>query len=345
MTARVPLLGKLSETLILILVMVAVFLLMWALNGSLFFQPRNFQSMAFQLPELGLLALAMMITMLTGGINLAIIASANLSGIVMALILTQFITPETSGAVSGLIVALAISAGLLAGLATGLLNGLLIAVIEVSPILATLGTMTLITGVNIVLTKGYVLSGLPDAVRFVGNGAILGIPVPLLIFLLCAALVALMLRRTPQGINMYMIGSNPTATHYAGVDNRKVLMKTYLLSGLLCGVAALVMISRFNSAKADYGESYLLMTILAAVLGGTDAYGGFGKVSGLVIALIILQLVSSGLNLLGISAFLTLAVWGLIIILVMGVNTLSSRHRIARRSAPQPAGQEGERLS
>jgi simple sugar transport system permease protein len=247
--------------------------------------------------------------------------------------------------VSGLIVALAISAGLLAGLATGLLNGLLIAVIEVSPILATLGTMTLITGVNIVLTKGYVLSGLPDAVRFVGNGAILGIPVPLLIFLLCAALVALMLRRTPQGINMYMIGSNPTATHYAGVDNRKVLMKTYLLSGLLCGVAALVMISRFNSAKADYGESYLLMTILAAVLGGTDAYGGFGKVSGLVIALIILQLVSSGLNLLGISAFLTLAVWGLIIILVMGVNTLSSRHRIAPRSAPQPPGQEEERLS
>jgi simple sugar transport system permease protein len=152
-----------------------------------------------------------------------------------------------------------------------------------------------------------------------------------------------MLRRTPQGINMYMIGSNPTATHYAGVDNRKVLMKTYLLSGLLCGVAALVMISRFNSAKADYGESYLLMTILAAVLGGTDAYGGFGKVSGLVIALIILQLVSSGLNLLGISAFLTIAVWGGIIILVMGVNTLSSRHRIARRSVPQSPGQEEER--
>jgi simple sugar transport system permease protein len=345
MTARVPLLGKLSETLILIVVMVGVFLLMWALNGSLFFQPRNFQSMAFQLPELGLLALAMMITMLTGGINLAIIASANLSGIVMALILTQFITPETSAAVSGLIVALAVSAGLLAGLATGLLNGLLIAVIEVSPILATLGTMTLITGVNIVLTKGYVLSGLPDAVRFVGNGAILGIPVPLLIFLLCAGLVALMLRRTPQGINMYLIGSNPTATHFAGVDNRKVLMKTYLLSGLLCGVAALVMISRFNSAKADYGESYLLMTILAAVLGGTDAYGGFGKVSGLVIALIILQLVSSGLNLLGVSAFLTIAVWGAIIILVMGVNTLSSRHRIARRSTPQPAGPEEEQLS
>jgi simple sugar transport system permease protein len=287
----------------------------------------------------------MMITMLTGGINLAIIASANLSGIVMALILTQFITPETSGALSALIVLLAISAGLLAGLATGLLNGLLIAVIEVSPILATLGTMTLITGVNIVLTKGYVLSGLPDAVRFVGNGAILGIPVPLLIFLLCAALVALMLRRTPQGINMYMIGSNPTATHFAGVDNRKVLMKTYLLSGLLCGVAALIMISRFNSAKADYGESYLLMTILAAVLGGTDAYGGFGKVSGLVIALIILQLVSSGLNLLGVSAFLTIAVWGVIIILVMGVNTLSSRHRVARRSAPQPPGQPEEQLS
>ncbi len=335
MTTRISRLGKFSETFTLAMVMVVVFLLMWALNGRLFFHPRNFQSMAFQLPELGLLALAMIVVMLTGGINLAIIAATNLCGIIMATILTRLITPETGAATSVLIVLLAIAAGLATGLATGLLNGWLIAVIEVSPILATLGTMTLVNGVNIVLTRGYVISGLPDAVRFVGNGAVFGVPVPLLIFLLCAGLVALVLNRTPQGVSMYMLGSNATATYFSGVDNRKVLMRTYVLSGLLCGVAALIMISRFNSAKADYGESYLLMTILAAVLGGTDAYGGFGKVSGLLIALIILQLISSGLNLLGVSAFLTIAAWGVIIIVVMALNHLIRSRRSGRAATVQ----------
>jgi len=92
------------------------------------------------------------------------------------------------------------------------------------------------------------------------------------------------------------------------------------------------MIARFNSAKADYGESYLLMTVLASVLGGTSAAGGFGRVSGLVLALVILQLVSSGLNLLRVSAFLTIAIWGLILILVMVVNHLTARYQ--ERSSP-----------
>ena len=93
------------------------------------------------------------------------------------------------------------------------------------------------------------------------------------------------------------------------------------------------MISRFNSAKADYGESYLLLTVLAAVLGGVSAAGGFGKVSGLVISLFILQIVSSGLNLMGISNFLTLALWGIILILVMVIKFLIDHFQQKRRLA------------
>jgi simple sugar transport system permease protein len=306
---------------------------MWALNGSRFVGAGNLQSMAFQLPELGLLSLAMMVTMLTGGINLAIIASANLSGIVMALILTSLITPETAGPTAGAIIILAILAGLLTALATGLLNGFLIAIIEVSPILATLGTMIFLNGWAIVLTRGYVISGLPQTVRFIGNGKVLGVPMPIIVFAFCAALMALFLNRSRTGINMYLIGSNAVATRFSGVNNRRVILRTYLISGLLCGVAALIMISRFNSAKADYGESYLLMTVLAAVLGGTNAYGGFGKVSGLVLALIILQLVASGLNIMGVSAFLTIAIWGIIIVLVMGINYVGRQYQQRRLMA------------
>lgn len=324
---------KLTTTVILGLVMIGAFLLMWILNGSQFFTIGNLQSMAFQLPELGILTLAMMVTMLTAGINLSIIASANLTGIVIAMILTTFLGPESSGAASTGIIVLALAAGLLTSVIIGLLNGLLIAKVEVSPILATLGTMILLNGVAILLTRGYVISGFPRAIRFIGNGQLGGIPMPMIIFVLCAAVMSLILNRTPLGMNVYMIGSNPIACHFSGVHNASVLLWTYLLSGLYAGIAAIVMISRFNSAKADYGESYLLMTVLASVLGGTSAAGGFGKVSGLVMALVILQIVSSGLNLLRVSNFLTIAMWGLILIGVMAVNHLGELYRQRSQTA------------
>jgi simple sugar transport system permease protein len=326
-------LRKHSDLAILAAVMVAVFVIMWLLSGSMFFHVGNFQSMANQLPELGLLSLAMMVTMLTGGINLSIIASANLSGIVAAIILIQLLPQASLGGLGLLVVLGGVLAVLAVSALIGLLNGTLIAVIGVSPILATLGTMILVKGLSIVLTKGYVLAGLPQAILFIGNGDVLGIPMPLIVFAAAVAVMSLILNRTPTGVGIYMIGSNATACRYAGVPNTRVLIVTYLISGLYAGLAALIMIGRFNSAKADYGESYLLLTVLASVLGGVSASGGFGKVSGVVLALVILQVISSGLNLLQVSAFLTIVVWGVILIGVMAVNYLLSR-RAERRPAP-----------
>ena len=139
----------------------------------------------------------------------------------------------------------------------------------------------------------------------------------------------MLLNRTPFGNAVYMLGSNPDATRYSGVRTRRVTMKIYILSSLLAGVAALVMMSRFNSANASYGESYLLVTILAAVLGGIDPFGGFGKVGGLVLALIILQVISSAFNLLGLSQFLTLAIWGGLLIATSVFALLYRRRRRA----------------
>ncbi len=324
---------KLSDTLILLLALVGIILLVGGLNSDQFFRLGNIKTMAFQMPELGILSLAMMITMLTAGINLSIVASANLTSIVVALTLLHFMGPDMSAGGSVGIVILAIGAGLLVSLVIGLLNGFLVANLEVSPILATLGTMIFLKGVSIVLTKGYVISGFPPLILFLGNGEVFGIPMPMIIFIVCAAIMALLLSRTQLGVNIYMLGSNPIACHFSGVNNKKVLLQTYLISGLYAGIAAIVMMSRFNSAKADYGESYLLMTVLAAVLGGTSAMGGFGKVSGLVISLVILQVVSNGLNLLRVNNFMTIAIWGIILILVMVTNYLSKQHQLKKWKA------------
>ena len=306
-----------NEYALLSIIILIVLLLMGVLNPFRFFRIYNLQSMAFQLPELGLLSLGMMVIMLTGGINLSIIASANLSGILMALMLNRLAPPETFiGSGSG-IVLLVILVGLAAGIAVGLANGALVAYVGVSPILATLGMMTLLNGVNILITKGYVISGFPPAFQFIGNGKALGIPFPMIIFALIAVVVGIIMKRTPYGLEVYMLGTNETATRYSAVNVPKVLMKSYVISGLLSATAAIVMISRFNSAKSDYGESYLLVTILAAILGGTSVYGGFGKVTGLVLARVILQIISSGLNLLQVNAFITRAIWGMILAAVM----------------------------
>jgi len=309
-------------TAILFGILVLVLLLMWGLNPTRFLKISNIQSMAFQLPELGLLSFAMMVAMISGGTNLSIISTANLSGIVAALIMQA---AQKSGTLApGIITAYAILAAIAASAIIGLLNGFLIAYIEVPPMLATLGTMIFLNGISVSLTRGYVISGFPEDFLFIGNGLVLGIPMPIILFAAAAALIALLFDYTPYGFELYMLGTNPVATRYAGVNNRKILMKTYLLSGVLCGLAAIIMISRFNSAKSDYGASYLLVTMLAAVLCGVSVYGGSGKVSGIVLSLIILQLLSSGLNLLRANAFFTRVVWGVVLILVMIINRISS---------------------
>jgi simple sugar transport system permease protein len=323
-------LNKLSYFTVLLVVMVAVMLLLWGLAGNDFMNLGNFQSMAFQIPELGILSLAMMIVMLTSGINLSIIATANSAGIVIALILTSPFMLEITGLEEFWLVVVAVIAGMIVSTFIGALNGFLIAGLDISPILATLGTMMMINGISLVITKGYVISGFPSTILMVGNNSILGIPIPILIFLVCAGAMALVLNKTSLGIRIYLIGTNPIACFFSGVNNWAVIFCTYIISGIYSGIAGLIMISRFNSAKADYGESYLLLTILAAVLGGTTPAGGFGKVSGLVISLVILQMISSGLNLMGISTFFTLALWGIVLIFVMIMNYIIGRSQQKR---------------
>ncbi len=284
----------------------------------------NFQSMAFQLPELGILSLAIMITMISGGINLSTIATANMAGIVSAFVMTRMITDTTNGSTIPVIV-LAILAGWLVSLLIGLINGILIAHIGVSPILATLGTMTLFEGISIVLTKGYVISGFPEEYQFLGNGVFIGIPIPFIIFLVLALFVSIILRKTPFGIANYLIGSNETATRFSGVNIKKILITTYALSGLFCGIASTIMTSRFNSAKTGYGSSYLLITILISVMGGVDPSGGFGQISGIVLALFILQMISSAFNFLGVSSHLTIAIWGILLLLTIGLRNIQRR--------------------
>jgi simple sugar transport system permease protein len=280
------------------------------------------QSFMFQLPLLGLLSLAMVVPLITGGLNLAIIATTNQCALLMVWIMQTALPAGAGGAATIPVIALALAAGLALCLVIGLLTGGLVAYTGVHPILVTLGTKSLIDGVSIFLTRGKVLSGVPDAVVAAGNATLLGVPVIFALLVIVAVVVGVILKRTAFGIACAMIGSNAEATRFSTIDTRRVLVGVYVMSSVTCFVAALVMLATFNSASADYAQSYLLVTILAAVLGGIDPFGGFGTVSGLMLALGILQVISSGFNQFGLSNYLTVAIWGAILILVVMVQTV-----------------------
>jgi simple sugar transport system permease protein len=323
--ARMPAPGGLAGLGVLLVVLYAFFSLRHPAEFPTF---ATLRAMMFQLPELGLLALAMAIPLISGGLNLAIIATANQSALLMITIMKWGMAADPSGgAVAAGFVAGALFAGFLHCLAIGLVTGLLVATMGVHPILVTLGTMSVIQGVSIYLTRGATISGVPEPFLWLGNGDVFGVPAPFVAFALVAILISVVLTRTAFGVAVFAIGSNIEATRYSGVDTRRTLIGVYALSSVLCFAAACIMLARFNSASPSYAESYLLITILAAVLGGIDPFGGFGRIAGLVLALLVLQTISSGLNLeartmSGSPQHFTLSIWGFTLIAVMALKSL-----------------------
>lgn len=311
----------------LALLTLLIFAVMTALDPGRFLSAGNLSSMAFQFPEFAILSLAMMLAMMTGGIDLSVVGIANLSAIVAALLLAGLAGPQATGLAAGGTILLAVFASLAIGTACGLFNGLAIGFFGLPPILATLGSGLVFTGLAVAITGGSAVLGFPGAFAILGNGSLFGIPVPLIVFVAIAVLVWLVLERTALGLKIQMLGTNPLAARFAGINDLAVTLKTYLLSGFLAASAGLVIMSRANSAKADYGSSYLLLSILICVLGGINPYGGFGRVAGLALAVLSLQFLSSGLNMLQVSNFAKELIWGGLLLLVMVANGLQFRRK------------------
>ncbi len=293
-----------------------VVVIAFSLATPRFLTSENFGSIAFQLPELGLLTLAMLIPILSGGLNLAITYTANFCGLTLAWVL------QVNGGVDAGVGAfiLGCAAALAVGAATGLIMGLVIAYVGAHPILVSLAMMIFIRGLGEFLTRGGDISGFPSFIQPIGHGSVLGIPIPLLVFLAAAVVWYVMLGRTRHGFSTYMLGSNIEATRYSGIPTKRTLTLIYTLSGLMCAIAGIIMVARFNSVRVGHGDAYLLITVLACFLGGVDPFGGFGRVVPVVLALVILQVLSSGLNLIGANQHLSTAVWGLFLIAVMVIR-------------------------
>lgn len=319
--------GRHSKIWTLFIMMIVLTTIMSVALPDKFLRLLNFQSMFSQIPEFGLLAIAMMIAMITGGIDLSVVSITNLTGVIAALILKNLIAPEMAGSQAFVMMAFAVVVALGLSVLCGLLNGVVIAKFGVPPILATLGTQGLFLGIAIAITQGHGISTFPEKFLFIGSGLVGIIPMPFIIFIVVALLISLFLNKTKLGLSMFMVGSNPTVSKFAGVDNDNVLIKAYMLTGLMAGVSSVIMISRVNSMRPGYGSAYLLQAILVVILGGVDPYGGYGSVLGVVMGIIILQVLQSGFNILTFTPFFKKFIWGFMLLVVMIINFFVAKYQ------------------
>ena len=319
---RLAFLKKDSYMTRLIIVFLLLLIFFAAVRPGPFFAVRTWQSMAVQFPEFGLMSLGVMFTMFTAGIDLSVVAIANVASICAALTLRATLPGAVTPSSMGLAVAIALGVALAVGLVCGLINGLLVAVLKIPPILTTLGTLELFGGVALILTQGKPVSGVPEAFGAAFTGKVVGlVPIPLVVFLACALVAGIIVACTGFGTTILMLGTNDTAARFSGLKVTSLLIRTYMLSGVMAAMAGIVMLANYNSAKADYGASYTLLTVLIVVLGGVNPNGGSGRLSGVLLSILMLQVLSSGLNMFPeISNFYRPLIWGGVLLLVICMN-------------------------
>ncbi len=302
---------------------VAVFAVFAVASPGTFPSIANLQSMGFQFPETGLLGLGVMLSMVTGGIDLSLVGIANLAGLVA----TEFLVaaPRLVGhAAPPALVVLGVLLALAVGVGCGAINGILIGVLRFPPILATLASLQFFGGLAIAWTGGHAVLGLPSAFTDIGNASPWGIPVTVFIFAGSALGVGLLLNWRKLGVLMTLVGANPVAARFSGIRVARVLLGAYVASGALASLAGVIIVARTASAAPDYGQSYILLSIVIAILAGVDPNGGFGTVTGIVLATVCLTLIRTGFDSLGFSQFAYQMAQGAIVIAVLA---LSAAHR------------------
>lgn len=323
----------------LLVLLVALLLLFLAMRPANFTNLATWNSMAVQFPEFGLMALGVMVAMLTGGIDLSVVGIANMTSIVAAIVMLSLVPEDATGGAAALGIAAAMVVSLVLGAVAGVVNGILVAKVKIPAILVTLGTLELFTGVAIVVTAGSPISGLPASYSALMAGKVLGIPMQLVTFVVAVVVLAIILRRTAFGSKLFMLGTNATNAKFSGLNIDSLLIRTYMLSGIFAALAGLVMLANYNSAKADYGVAYTLLTVLIVVLGGVNPNGGSGRLIGVLLAIVTLQVLSSGLNLFPqISNFYRDLIWGAVLLLVIATSDFGGRKLFRKRDRTKKEG-------
>ena len=275
--------------------MVLVIIMMLIFQPGNYFTLMNLRSMIYQFPEYGILSLGMMACMIAGGIDLSLVGIMNFTGVLAALIVKNMVTEEGGMAAPAII--LAVIVALAVGGLCGAFNVFIIGYFNIPAMLVTLCGLQLYKGLAYGITGGPAINGMCDPFKEIANGSIAGIPYALFIFIVVVLIVSFVMKSTVFGNEIYFLGSNAQAAKYSGINTLKVTVMTHMFSGILGGCSGILITSHLNSAKSSNGETYTLLSLLIVVLGGVHPDGGKGRVMGVVLATILLQMIANALGL------------------------------------------------
>ncbi len=316
---------------ILIFVTIGILLAMAIVLGDKMYNARNLSSMAFQVSEFAVLSLGMGMAMLLGGIDLSIVANANLSGIFAAMIMTNESLLQSAGEGATVFIAVVVAIGV--AILCGLLNGILITKVSVNPIVATLGTMILYNGISMAVSGGQGINGFPEGFTKLGTETFAQLPYVFWLFIVIAIVLMFVMARTSFGKKIYFIGENHTAARFSAINTEKHTMTAYAIAGLMAGIAALMIIARVNSAKVGYGDTYLLQAILVCVLAGISPSGGKGTIVGILLALVCIQVLQSAFTLWQFTPYAKKMIWGIMLLGLLFLNKAVDSMDIKRQKA------------
>jgi ribose/xylose/arabinose/galactoside ABC-type transport system permease subunit len=283
-------------------------------SSPVFLTSKNLINVLRQISVIGIISIGMTFVIITGGIDLSVGSLVAITSVVA----TSFATQETN---YPLIVAIVI--GLLVGLVFGVFTGFFVAKMNVPPFIATLATMTIARGFAMVYSGGRNIINVKETYSFIGKGSVGGLPVPVIIFVTVILIGIFLLRFSKFGRHVYAVGGNENAAIVSGISAAKVKFTCYVISGLTSAIAAIVLSARIRTGQPAGGLGYELDAITAVAIGGTSLSGGVGSIFGTVIGMLIIGVMTNGLDLLNVSSYYQQVIKGVIIL----VAVLSDRKK------------------
>ena len=295
-----------------------------------FLHPLNIFNVMRQIAITGLIALGMTFVIIVRGIDLSVGSLIALCGLVGAVIAKGGLVERFSVGVGTELANpwyWALAGSVLIGLLAGTVNGVCITKLKVPAFVVTLGGLSAYRGTALLVSDGGPISGFNEAYRWIGQGKIGMVPIPVIIFLVFIVLCHIVLKYTVYGRYIYSVGGNPEAARLSGINIDLIIISTYIITGFLVGLAAFILSARLNSAEAVAGMGYELNVIAVVVVGGTSLFGGRGNILGTIIGAMLFGVLQNGLVLLNVSSYIQQIIIGIILILAVTFDKFSNSVR------------------
>lgn len=301
-----------------VFVIIALIIIFTLLN-PVFLSVYNFMNIVRKIAMVGIISVGFTFVLIGGGLDLSVGAQIAFMNVCVATMITNW----------GFSPIISVVVGLLLTTLIGLFNGYVISKTSIPPLIATLAMQTILRGAGYLISGGYPIYGIPDGIKYLGQGYLFGvIPVPGLILIVIVLLGAFLLNKTYLGRHFYALGSNAEATRLAGINIHLTRTVTYAMLGLLTGLAGLIMLGRVGSAQPNIATNYEMNALTACVIGGVSINGGKGTVFGALLGAIVIGILNNGMSLAGANEYWQMVITGAVLLTVVLFDSLNHAKQV-----------------